>query len=142
MKRMLSLFLVLVMCAMCFVVPAYAEESTIAYSPYTNVAVGKTVTKSNASAQKVRQLHALWGESRYERMAWGSGIGHVVIILQGQGKESIALYDRPVWEEKQDMRKVFFCRDVYGEESACRYSCFLHVYRLLQNLLISGRVQG
>ena len=49
-------------------------------------------------AQKVRQLHALWGESRYERMVWGSGIGHVVIILQGQGKESIALYDRPVWE--------------------------------------------
>ena len=88
-------------------------------------------------AQKVRQLHALWGESRYERMAWGSGIGHVVIILQGQGKESIALYDRPVWEEKQDMRKVFYCRDVYGEESACRYSCFLRVYRLLQNLLIT-----
>lgn len=88
-------------------------------------------------AQKVRQLHALWGESRYERMAWGSGIGHVVIILQGKGKESIALYDRPVWEEKQDMRKVFYCRDVYGEESACRYSCFLRVYRLLQNLLIT-----
>lgn len=88
-------------------------------------------------AQKVRQLHALWGESRYERMAWGSGIGHVVIILQDQGKESIALYDRPVWEEKQDMRKVFYCRDVYGEESACRYSCFLRVYRLLQNLLIT-----
>lgn len=96
-------------------------------------------TLSPELIHNVQRLYALGKGSRYERMAWGSGIGLVVVGLRNQEKESISLYDRPVWGEEYDLRKVSYCRDVYGEESACRYECFLRVYRLLKDLLITER---
>lgn len=72
---------------------------------------------------------------KYERMAWGSGIGHVVVTFQKKGEERVAIYDRPVWRADLDRRKIDFCRDVYGKERADSYASFLRVYRRLMLLL-------
>ena len=77
---------------------------------------------------------------KYQRMAWGSGIGHVVVSLQKEGEEQVAIYDRPVWRVDLDRRKVDFCCDVYGKEQADSYASFLRVYRRLMSLL--NQVRG